>query len=153
MNVFVYQGLTFFEHKKCYVGWMSRNRPNSNEIYEPKTVIEKFNLNQKSKNSIPIVFDLKEREFIYTDISMKKNISNGNYSGNNVESNRAGIEDILYATVHQKKMNLYNLFEDHTMVRSNMLVDNKESADFTFGLEDCDITPEDWAAIQTDWMG
>ena len=41
MNVIVYDGATFAEHSTCFAGWMTRNKPNSNEIYDPRTVQQK----------------------------------------------------------------------------------------------------------------
>ena len=150
MSVLSYSQEPFNEIEECFVGWMGRSKPESNEIYDPKTVKHCIHLVNPTKYVCPVIFDLKERKAIFVD--MTKNIETHCW-GNNVESNRAGIEDILYAAVNPKKMSLYDLFESHTLARATGMVDKKEDADITFGITDCDVTPADWADIQTDWMG
>ena len=145
-----YSGEPFNEIEACFVGWMGRSKPAANEIYDPKTVKHCIHLVNPTKYVCPVIFDLKERKAIFVD--MVKQVQ-GHYGGINVESNRAGIEDILYAAVNPKKMSLYDLFELHVIARATGFVETKEEADVTFGLEDCDVTPADWAEIQTDWMG
>lgn len=151
MNVFVFSGPTFSEHEECFVGWMSRSKPNSNEIYEPSTVKHCINLVNPTDYVCPVIFDLKERKAIFVDMTKRIQTS---FWGNNVESNQAGIEDILYAAVNPKKMSLYDLFESHALARSQGITANKDEAAFTVGLDKtCTITPEAWVDIQTEWMG
>jgi len=150
MNVLSYSKEPFDEIEECFVGWMGREKPGSNEIYEPKTVKNCLHLLNPTQFVCPVFFDLVLRKVIFVD--MTKRIDT-HYGGNNIESNKAGIEDILYASVHPAKMSLYDLFELHALVRGTELVKNKEDADFTFGLEDCDVQPTDWLRIQTDWIG
>jgi len=150
MNVFSYSGEHFNEIEECFVGWMGRNEPGSNDIYEPKTVKHCLNLINETRFVCPVFFDLHERKVIFVDMTKQ---AQGHYGGYNVESNKAGIEDILYAAANPAKMSLYDLFELHALVRSEGIVKNKEDADFTCGLEDCDFTPLNWAEIQTDWIG
>lgn len=151
MNVFVFNGPTFKEHKECFVGWMGRSKPISNEIYEPSTVKHCIHLVNETSYVCPVIFDLKERKAIFVDMTKQERT---HYWGNNVESNKAGIEDILYAAVNPKKMSLYDLFETHALVRSKGIVDNKEEADVIFGFdEDATLTPEQWVQIQTEWIG
>jgi len=69
MNVLVYSGPTFAEHKKCYAGWMTREKPKSKEIYDPKHVVQKIDLTSESRNCIPVVFDLVERKAIWADLT------------------------------------------------------------------------------------
>lgn len=149
MNVLVYAGPTFKEHEECFVGWMTRSKPNSNEIYEPSTVKNCIHLVNETTYVCPVIFDLKERKAIFVD--MTKNAEKS-FGGNNIESNQAGIEDILYSAVNPKKMSLYDLFETHALVRSEGIVENKDEADFIVGVEEGNITPTDWFKIQTDWM-
>lgn len=97
MNVFVYNGPDFSEHEKVYAGWMTRTHPGSNEIYDPKTVENKIDLASAGRNSIPVVFDLKERMAIWADLTTKMRTHSW---GNNVESNRASIGETLEAMVN-----------------------------------------------------
>jgi len=147
MNVLSYSMQNFIELEKCFCGWMSRSKPNSNEIYEPKTVKHKIDLINKTKQISPAIFDLKERKVIFADMSLKTPHS----MPNNVESNAAGIKDILFGALNPPKMSLHRLFTLHAYSRG-VKVSNKEDADITFGLEDCNITPHNWLEIQTEWV-
>lgn len=148
MNVMVYSGPAFSKHAKCYAGWMGRQHPNSNEIYDPKTVEQKIDLLSNSRNCIPVVFDLKDRSAIWCDLATRSNAFHG---GNNVESNKANIKDTLEAIITARgKLSLYELFWLHAEARGN-LVKEKGEADIAFSLTG-DVTPFDINRIATDFM-
>jgi len=157
MNVLVFSGPTFAEHEECFAGWMTRSNPNSNEIYDPQTVEQKIDLRSETKNVIPVIFDLKERKAIWTDISTTgKDFGYSNYGykrgGNNVESNQATIEDMVEAfTSLDNKVTLGELFKIHATARGN-LVEDKDEADFVFGLTDGDVTPYNVTEINADYL-
>jgi hypothetical protein len=149
MNVLVYSGPTFKEHEACYAGWMTRSEPGSNEIYDPKTVEQKIDLNSQTKNSIPVVFDLKERKAIWTDLSTGRNVTW--YGGNNIHSNAANIRQTMEAIVEARsKMSLYELFELHAQGRGE-IVENKEDADTVFSLTE-GTTPFDINVISSEFI-
>jgi len=152
MNVLVYSGPTFEEHKKVYAGWMTRSKPNSNEIFDPKTVISKVDLVQKSSNVISVIFDLKTREAIWVDLTTKRNQMYSGYRvGNNVEANRASIQDVLKSiTSLDNKPTLYDLFRLHQLARG-VVVPEKEMANTVFDLED-GIGPRDINTINSEYL-
>ncbi|MCH2207114.1 MAG: TerD family protein [Lentisphaerales bacterium] len=148
MNVLVYSGPTFAEHEKCHVGWMLREKPQSNEIYEPASVQQKIDLMASTRNVIPAVFDLKERKMIYCDLSTMRSV---HWGGNNVESNAASIEQTLRSIVQaNNKVTLYKLFEMHAQARGE-LVETKEAAETVFSL-DKGITPYDINVISSEYI-
>jgi hypothetical protein len=148
MNVLVYSGPTFAEHKKCYAGWMTREKPKSKEIYDPKHVVQKIDLTSESRNCIPVVFDLVERKAIWADLTTG---SSYHMWGNNVHSNRATIEETLEAIVDtNNKVSLYELFEMHAWARGE-IVATKEEADTVFSLTE-GITPYDVPLINSDFI-
>ena len=148
MSVYVFAGPTFAEHKKVYAGWMTRSKPKSNEIYDPKTVEQKIDLTSDTKVSIPVVFDLVERKAIWTDLS--KQARYGSW-GNNLHSNRAGITDILEAIVDKSnKISLYELFTLHAIARGEQ-VKNKEDADIVFSTYE-GVTPYDTTVINSEYL-
>jgi len=148
MNVYVYSGPTFAEHDKVYAGWMTRSKPNSNEIYDPKTVVQKVDLTSESKVSIPVVFDLVERKAIWTDLSKRAEFHN---YGNNTHSNRAGVQEILEAIVDKSnKVSLFELFALHAEARGE-LVENKEDADVVYSFSE-GITPYDVSIINSEYI-
>lgn len=148
MNVLVYNGPTFAEHEKCYVGWMLREKPQSNEIYDAATVSQKIDLTAQSRNMVPAVFDLKERKVIYCDLSTSSRMHMG---GNNVESNKASIEQTMKAIVKsENKVNLYQLFKLHAEARGQIVI-NKDDADTVFSLDE-GITPYDLNVITSEYI-
>ena len=141
MSVLVFTGPTFSEHETCFAGWMTRSKPKSNEIYDPKTVEYKLNLNSESKNCIPVIFDLQERKAIWTDLAHGSS-GYGYYAPNNVSTNRANMEDTVKAmTTNGNKVSLYDLFTMHAHARGDVVYD-REDADFVFSW-DGDVTPRD----------
>jgi len=159
MNVLVYSGPEFAEHDVCFAGWMTRDNVNSNEVFEPKTVAQKVDLRSATKNVIPVIFDLKERKAIWADISTngKRFTSDSLYGdkfsgGNNVENNRASIQDMVEAfTSLDNKITLGELFQLHAEARGE-LVSNREDADFVFAMDDADVTPYDVTTINSDYL-
>jgi len=159
MNVLVYSGPTFAEHEECFAGWMTRDKVKSNEIFEPKTVAQKIDLRSASKNVIPVIFDLKERKAIWADISTNGKRFDTGYdsqkwgrSGNNVENNKATIQDMVEAfTSLDNKITLGELFEIHGKTRGT-LVTERDEADFVFAMDDADVTPYDIVDINSDYL-
>lgn len=148
MNVLVYNGPNFSEHKECFAGWMTRSKPRSNEIFEPKTVTQKVDLRSNSRNAIPVVFDLVERKAIWVDLTTPRY---ADWGGNNVESNAASIEDTLEAIVSlDNKTTLAELFSFHAEARGE-LVESREEADIVFGIEG-DVTPYDISVINAEYV-
>lgn len=148
MNVLVYSGPNFSEHKECFVGWMTRHEANSNEIYEPATVQQKITLQQKCRNVIPVIFDLHERKAIWVDLPTSRG---GFYTQNNVQNNRASIQQKLYAIVNRNnRLSLYELFEMHAKARGE-LVESRDKADTVFAY-DGDITPFDVNTINAEYL-
>lgn len=148
MNVLVYSGPTFSEHETCFAGWMMRSKPKSNEVFDPKTVTQKIDLQANSRNAIPVVFDLLTRKAIWTDISTSSSHFHG---GNNVQSNRASIQETLEAVIDAKhKLSLYELFKLHAAARGQ-IVNTREDADTIFSLNE-GVTPFDINLINSEYI-
>lgn len=148
MNVYVYKGPTFAEHEECFAGWMTRSKPNSNKIFDPKTVRQKIDIRTNSRNAVPVVFDLVERRAIWVDLTT---IERNHHWGNNVESNRATIEQTLEAiTSLDNRVTLEELFTLHAEARGE-IVEDREQADIVFGI-DGDVTPYDVSVINSEYV-
>lgn len=148
MNVLVFNGPSFAEHKVCYAGWMTRSKPKSNEIYKPKTVQQKIDLQSNTRICTPVIFDLVERKAIWTDLTMR---GSSNRGGNNVESNKAKIEETLEAVVNmEQKVSLYKLFCLHGRARGE-LVSTPELADTIFSINQ-GITPYSINEINAEYI-
>lgn len=149
MNVYVFRGPNFSEHKTCYAGWMTKDQPDKGEIFDPKLVEQKIDLRSEAKNVIPIVFDLQNRQGIWCDLIAPRN--KFSFRPNNVENNRASIEQVLRSIVNlQNKPNLYQLFEMHAKARG-VITENKENADTVFSISG-GITPFDVNIINSKYL-
>lgn len=149
MNVLVYCGPTFSEHDTCFTGWMTRSSPNSNEVFSPKSVQQKIDITANSHNVIPIIFDLKLRKAIWTDICLPKHAQ---WGGNNIESNQASIEEKIEAIVDSThKLSLYELFEMHAAARGDV-VTTREEADQEFSISK-GVTPFHIDDINCEYIG
>jgi hypothetical protein len=148
MSVYVFSGNAFKDHDVSFAGWMTREHPQSNEIYDPKTVEYKIDLNSDNRNSVPVIFDLWERKAIWTDLSHLD--SAYGYRPHNVHTNAASLKDIVEAMVsNDNKVNLYDLF---TMHRGRVnIIDSREDADLVFAW-DGDVTPKDVTTINSDYI-
>jgi stress response protein SCP2 len=134
MNVLSYTNQPFNEIPICYAGWMERNSPNSGEIYEPKTVEEKFSLLTPTTRVSPMILDAKERTITWMDMTI-----NGNSSrANNVEGIIKGIKAIGRGFLETKKPTLYDLFTLNAEA-TGTLVDRIEDADITYNEEHRDV--------------
>ncbi len=147
MNVLDYSGLKFSGYDECFAGWMTREFPNSNEIYDAKTVEQKIDLRSNTRLAAPVLFDLQEREAIWLDLNGRVNSK----CPNNVESNAASIVDLAQsALMLSDKLSLYDLFELHAEARGEQ-IECKEDADVIFSLNE-GITPFDVVKISSDFV-
>ena len=131
MSLNSYSQQPYCDLPQCFAGWMSRSKPKSGEIYDPKTVLDRLDLSAESRIAIPMIIDLVAKEVIWCDISLKHNPS----WQNNVEGNRKGINLTLQGMANLKKTTLYELFELHALARGE-IVDSSQEADTVFSVED-----------------
>lgn len=109
-------------------GWMEREDLNSGEIFEPSTVEMAIGLNAHSVHEIPVVFDLKTREFVWCDLSGSGHCG---LRGNSIEENLSGTIASCYAAVNLNKPTLYNLVYLNAIARGSITTDRNE-ADIIF---------------------
>ncbi|KKK77407.1 hypothetical protein LCGC14_2853950, partial [marine sediment metagenome] len=149
MDVRVYNGPNFIEHEQCYAGWMAREHPQSNELFDPKTVQSKIDIISESRTSTPVIFDLKEKQAIWTDLVTSARRRRG---GNNAISNAASIENVLESIVcSANKVSLYELFELHAKARGT-IVESQEDAEKVYSLYE-GTTPFNIMEINSDYIG
>jgi stress response protein SCP2 len=132
-----FSGQTFDTIPECFVGWMSRECPNSGDIYEEKTVENKADITSNTQICVPMIIDVVEGKVIWTDLSLKRH---PNWC-NNVEGNAKGIVLMGKAMTNLIKPNLYDLFSLNALARGE-ITSSKKNADIVFSVED-GITPYD----------
>ena len=139
-SVLSYTNQSFNELPECFAGWMSRQNPNSGEIYEPQTVRDKVDLTANTAICVPAIIDLQQREIVWIDMSLSRHPS-WQVIGNSVESHRNTMSLIGKAMTDLQQPTLEQLFKLHALARGE-LVSTAEQADSVFSIEQ-GITPFD----------
>jgi len=141
-----YSGQAYADLPECFAGWMARQKPDSGEIFEPKTVVDKVDVASDTVFCLPAVFDLAENKVIWTDIAL----STVPRYQNNVASNLSGVSLMLRAVTNLNKLNLHRLFGLHITARGRH-VDIEDGADTIFS-PDRGVTPFDQELIQAEYL-
>jgi stress response protein SCP2 len=138
MSVNSWTGQSFNKMPEAFAGVMGRKSPKSGEIFEPKTVKQKYDLSTDTKVSIPLILDLKENKMIWADIAL-----NNQAKFNSVESHKenAILMGKAITNLLKFKTNIYDLLELHILSRGEM-VDKKEKADIVFSEENIPFETE-----------
>lgn len=127
-EIYNYTCIPISQMGHCRFGWMERENADTGEIFEPKTVQMSFDLTANSQTMIPVIFDCKERKFIWCDISGSARTENG---GNNLESNLVGNTLICYGITNMCKIDMNTAIFFNAEARGER-VDNPEEADIIF---------------------
>lgn len=146
MSINSFTSQPYCDLPECFAGFMMRQKRNSGEVYEPKTVVNKFDLTANSRIAMPLIIDLEKREVVWADLSLKQNLS----FANNVRSNISGIKAVSKALVQLAKPDLYSLFSMHAQARG-VLVNDIAKANTIFAL-DKGITPYDIDTIVSAYL-
>ena len=117
----------FSEIPNVRFGWMRRNNLGSGEIFEPKTVEVNMDVNANGVVAIPVIFDIKENEFIWCDLVSGQNI----HMQNTLQNNIHGVVASCYATTNINKISLYDLIALNAKARGK-LVKDRNKADIIF---------------------
>ena len=145
MDVMSYTSQPFCDLPECFAGWMARTKPNSGEIFEPKTVADRVDIASDKRICLPAVFDLKKNEVIWLDIALKNQPT-----FNNLENNLSGVSLMARALTDLPKTNLHELFSLHIRARGHF-VDEIAQAQTIFAVAQ-GITPFDLAEIGANWL-
>lgn len=142
-NVYNFSNECFSKMDHAAFGFMTRSDMKSGEIFEPSTVKQRIDLASATTTCIPVIFDLKERVFIWCDMALTADHVRAGYGGINVESNLPSVVVTCKAMVDVKKPNLYDLLMFNVKARG-IITANPDEADIRFGLDDnCDVKPSD----------
>lgn len=141
----VYTGDRFCDIPNCFSGVMFRkNLGKKGEVFDPRSVVSKFNLTQKESNmNIALAVDLKSLELIWLDIPKNSNC---------FFVVAKGCNEISYALrkVNQKFMSIYDLVMFH---KNRFELVSKKDADFIIDLDiNSDLSPYSLDEIARDWL-
>lgn len=131
MNVHSYSGQDLAELPECFAGFMSRTKPQSGEVYDPRTVTNRVDLAASSRANVPYIFDLEERKAIWVDLSVGVRAL-----GANVANSKESMVSLMEAVVEMQPPTLYDLFRHHAHGRGIRM--DKQDADIIFQLERSD---------------
>lgn len=130
LTVYSYTGQTFDTVPEAWAGVMLRDKPQSGEVFEASTVSSRFDLNNHSTNSTPVVFDLVTREMVWLDSSVSVNPS----ALNNVASNESRLTVAMKSVLFSQFMTVDKLVELSAVVvdseaEADIVIDSSKTAD------------------------
>ena len=135
---------------ECHAGWMIRDKVTSNyKTFDIKTVQNKFDVTGAGSYAIPIIVDLQENEIIFVDLFMR-----GVDHYNRVEG---AYQDISVVTKEIARMietrpNMFDLATFHRDARGAESTEDRDQADITFGLSDCDYNVNEFERILSELL-
>ena len=145
MQLYSYTQQPYCDLPECFAGWMMRKSPRSGEIFEAKTVADKIDLTANTTVCVPVIIDLKKREMVWSDISLKS-LS----AINNHRSSGANISKMAKAICEMNRPNLFDLFCMHVDARGKFIGD-KSKADTIFSLYE-GMTPYENDRIKSEFL-
>ena len=144
VNSFTHQ--KFVELGECKAGWMLRDKVQSGEVFDARTVQNKIDIaNDGTTVVMPFIIDCLERKIIWTDMGVTEN----RRYVSNVHGNIDSLTLIGQAFNEIKKPNLYDLFNIHAKARG-VIVSNPEDADTVFSV--ANDTPYNLEVIASEYM-
>lgn len=136
----------YCELPECFAGWMARSAPNSGEIFEPSTVVDKVDVAANTRICLPAIFDIVDGKVIWADIALTQHPR----VYNNVQSSLRGVSLMLRTLAQLRKPDLHTLFDLHIRARGHHAANLRE-ADTVFAVEH-GITPFDLDHIKADFL-
>jgi hypothetical protein len=130
MTLNSYSRQPFAELPECFAGWMGRDKANSGEIYEPKTVRDRLDITADTRIALPLVIDVVDQRVIWCDMALR----NHPRWQNNVQGNLSGIQLTVRSLVEMKKPSQYDLFALHAAARGER-VGTPEEAGVVFSVD------------------
>lgn len=146
MSVLSYTGQPFIALPECFGGWMMRQKPNSGEVFEAKTVQDKIDITASTRVCVPVIIDAEARKVYWADLGLKSGAQI-----NNAAKNSVGFTQIGQAIVNLNKPTLYDLFQMHIEARGEV-VKSQEEADTIFGLHEGTVSAFDTSVVLSEYL-
>ncbi|MDB6079362.1 MAG: hypothetical protein JWO82_3109, partial [Akkermansiaceae bacterium] len=145
MSVNSFTAQPYCDLPECFAGWMGRAKPDSGEIFEARTVLNKVDLTANTRTCLPAIFDIEARQVIWADVALA-----GSPYWNNVANNLSGVALMLRALLSLEKPTLEMLFRLHVRARG-IPVASREEAKVVFS-PDAGVTPFDIPMILAEYL-
>jgi len=83
MVIYSFTQQAFKDLPECFTGWMARQKVQSGEIFEARTVQDKIDIAGDTTVNIPLFLDLQENQVVWSDIALKSRgpINNSRQAG------------------------------------------------------------------------
>jgi hypothetical protein len=107
---------------------MEREAPESNEIFEPRTVSNALNLKNQSSSVLLCAIDLVDKSYLWLEVEMDR-------ARAYVENTFSQTSAILSALTDPNRLTVHELLTLHANARGT-LVENSADADVSFAWED-----------------
>ena len=150
----VYTGQRYCDIPECYTGAMLREGVGDRgEIFEPSTVVAKFDLTQPTSGAIACsVFDAQERRLYNVDLPLAAKVKA--VVGSRVAAGQVASFEIMLRRVLAKGASMFNLINAGSMApNSYELVSDPKEADYVISDEDgADLHPWDQEKIAKMFM-
>jgi len=146
MSIMCFTGQSFLELPECFGGWMMRQRPESGEIFDPRTVKDKVDITGSTRTCVPVIVDVENRNVFWADLALK-----GQFQVNNAARNSVGMSQIGKVIVALNKPSLFDLFLMHAEGRGT-LVDDEAQADTVFDVFSGTVTAFDTDKILSEFL-
>ena len=150
-RVYKYSGESFDQCKEAFVGWMSRDKCTKDyKSFDVKTVENAFQLTRSAAYATPFLVDLKKREVVYVDLYNGR----GNSYHNRVENSLDSVSNLTRecARFVETKPVLGHIAECHVAARGAILTSDKDSADITIGVKDCDFNAREIESVLNEFL-
>jgi hypothetical protein len=146
MSIMCFTGQSFINLPECFGGWMMRQRPDSGEIFDPRTVKDKVDITGSTRTCVPVIVDAQDRKVYWADVGLK-----GRGQINNAARNSVGMSQIGKVMVALNKPSLFDLFLMHAEGRGT-LVDDETQADTIFDVFSGTVTAFDTDKILSEFL-
>ncbi|HET9711110.1 MAG TPA: hypothetical protein VFP64_04485, partial [Pyrinomonadaceae bacterium] len=128
LHVYNFNGRSLESMPECKFGLMERRYPDSNEIFEPRTVSNAVSLTSQSSSVLLCAIDLVDKSYLWLDIEMDRSMPF-------IENTFGQTSEILSAILDPNRLSVYDLLKLHVNARGTE-VETPEEADVRFTWED-----------------
>ena len=144
---FAYSGQNLKDVPEASSGWMMRQETQKGEIFDARTVENRFSLNKNGYSMVSVIFDLQTREAIWMDTPIAKS----GY-GSNVERTNDQLEQILFAGVHHNRPTMKLLIDAHIKSRGIKTYDRGASDTIIDGTTKSALDLQDFDTVLAEYV-
>ena len=113
-----YNGSSLKSIKDCVFGYMEREKPKRGDIHFKPSIINTSRLESESRNTLVAILDLKEMNYIITDVD---------FDGVPVSSHNSELMESIFPFMEEPKFSVYHLLELHAKARGKVVEDKEEA--------------------------